>query len=579
MQRLVGGFGRLRSFRLPSYIAYYHIPPPRLIHLDYRSLSVNDKMAESPKAGQVHALPQAELELPSMKKPRLAGKNVPKSERKRAKKRAKKTDLPEPCSTEDVLWRDVIAVLGQDVVDKALEDGSEFDSPFEFHQEVELEVSAICSSGEAIARSLDDLRPWTVIVPFALPREKVRARIYRNARLHSFADLLETLSYETQLDLKRDVVVKAYKNFSSVSPFFYQGYPANPRDEDLSDDAVPQILSTIGSPLEYGYRTKLTPHFEAPPKSARKAQPSDTEGKPDWLKIGFNRIGTSRTMDIEECPIATPVINNAYRPARENIIKNIFTYKRGVSLLYRDSLEHSSDASPREADTSVDALTSSLEKHVCITDQKAIVREKVGDKIFEYVAGSFFQNNNSVLVPLTNYVRDAIFPQTSITTDSDASPPTHLVDAYCGAGLFAITLSPHFQTVAGIELSQDSIKAATRNAELNNIPSDKITFRAGDAAAIFETVGEFPPDKTALLIDPPRKGCDDNFIQQLLAFRCKTVVYVSCNVHTQARDVGKILKATENEEAGRKYILESVRGFDLFPQTAHVESVAVLRLV
>lgn len=54
---------------------------------------------------------------------------------------------------------------------------------------------------------------------------------------------------------------------------------------------------------------------------------------------------------------------------------------------------------------------------------------------------------------------------------------------------------------------------------------------------------------------------------------------MSCNVHTQARDVGTILKATENEEAGRKYVLESVRGFDLFPQTAHVESVAVLRLV
>ncbi|KAF8061735.1 S-adenosyl-L-methionine-dependent methyltransferase [Lyophyllum atratum] len=504
-------------------------------------------------------------------------------------RREKKTDLPELCSTEDVLWRDVIAVLGQDVVDKALEEGTEFDSPFEFHQEVELEISSICSSGEAIARSSDDQHPWTVILPFALPGEKVLARIYRNARLHSFADLLKVitpnpalrddsrvkcqyfgscagcqyqmLSYETQLDLKRDVVVKAYRNFS-----------------DLPETSIPPILSTIGSPLEYGYRTKLTPHFEAPPKSARK-HAAETEGKPDWLKIGFNRIGTSRTMDIEECPIATPVINDAYRPMRENIIKNIFTYKKGVSLLLRDSLEPASDASPRETDDPVDALSTSLEKHVCITNPKATVREKVGDWIFEYNAGSFFQNNNSVLVPLTTYVRDAIFPTSLITTDSDASQPTHLVDAYCGAGLFAITLSPHFQTVAGIELSRDSIKAATHNAQLNNIPSDKVTFRAGDAADIFATVGEFPPDRSVLLIDPPRKGCDDNFIRQLLDFRCKTVVYVSCNVHTQARDVGKILKATENEEVGRKYVLESIRGFDLFPQTAHVESVAVLRLV
>ncbi|KAG6834597.1 hypothetical protein H0H93_008688, partial [Arthromyces matolae] len=350
----------------------------------------------------------------------------------------------------------------------------------------------------------------------------------------------------------------------------------------LLDSSVPAIQSTIGSPLQYEYRTKLTPHFEAPPKSAQKNPPS-SETKPDWLKIGFNRVGTNKTMDIEECPIATPVINDAYRAARENIVKNIYTYKRGVSLLYRDSLPIPSEPSVETTADPVDTLTASLEEHVCITDHRATAREKVGDFIFEYVAGSFFQNNNSVLVPLTTYVHDAIFSPSptgpSTITSSDAEAPTHLVDAYCGAGLFAITLSPHFQTVAGIELSEDSIKAAKNIARLNNIPSEKISFRAGDAADIFATVGEFPPEKTVLVIDPPRKGCDDNFIKQLLEFKCKTVVYVSCNVHTQARDVGKILKATEGEESGKKYVLESVRGFDLFPQTAHVESVAVLRLV
>jgi tRNA (uracil-5-)-methyltransferase len=226
----------------------------------------------------------------------------------------------------------------------------------------------------------------------------------------------------------------------------------------------------------------------------------------------------------------------------------------------------------------VDELSAALEKHACITDHRATIRERVGKWIFEYHASSFFQNNNSVLPTLTDYVRDAIF-HSNPTGPGSPLPPTHLVDAYCGAGLFAITLSPDFTTIAGIELSADSIKFATRNAQLNNIPTGKCSFRAGDAADIFAAVAEFPPDKTVLVIDPPRKGCDENFIRQLLAFRPQTAVYVSCNVHTQARDVGAILKATENEEAGRRYVLESVRGFDLFPQTAHVESVAVLRLV
>ena len=115
-----------------------------------------------------------------------------------------------------------------------------------------------------------------------------------------------------------------------------------------------------------------------------------------------------------------------------------------------------------------------------------------------------------------------------------------------------------------------------------------MSFRAGDSAQIINTVSDFPPDCTALVVDLPHKGCDEAFMLQLLAFRVQTVAYVSCNVHTQAKDVGQIVlwsskeDAVDEKEKGNgkgKYIVESVRGFDLFPQTAHFESVAVLRLV
>ncbi|EMD41481.1 hypothetical protein CERSUDRAFT_42559 [Gelatoporia subvermispora B] len=458
----------------------------------------------------------------------------------------------------------------------------------------------IKSTGDALA-VVESPKPWVVIAPLALPGETIRARVYRNARLYSYADLLEVvqpnpdwrdmsivkckyfgkcagcqyqmLTYEKQLELKRNVVVQAYQYFS-----------------ELPETSVPPILSTIPSPLQYGYRTKITPHFEAPPKKFQKVVQAESAEipttRPDWLNIGFNQIGTRNVMDIEECPIATPVLNEALGPLRENIIKNIATYKKGVSLLLRDSLVvppsesdlTSTQASPEVAINGGAAESSSpssdSEKHICVTDHKGTVRELVGDKLFEYTAGSFFQNNNSVLVPLTSYVRDAI---SSRPSSSSLSAPTHLVDAYCGSGLFALSLAPAFERVAGIELSNESIRCATRNAELNGL-SSKCTFLAGDAANIFATVQDFPREQTVLIIDPPRKGTDERFIEQLLEFACETVVYVSCNVHTQARDVGQILRKSE-EGGGRKYVLESLRGFDLFPQTAHVESVAVLRLV
>ncbi|EAU93579.1 tRNA methyltransferase [Coprinopsis cinerea okayama7 len=546
------------------------LPPSKRPRTDATEPQIS--ASTSTNGAQVIAISEADI---------LKQKAAERRDRKRENRRKKQlAKLPDPCSAEDVLWKDIQVVLGQDAVNSATEVGSEFDSPFKHQEEVELEVKILGSNGDGIAVSTGSSKPWAVVVPLALPNERVRARIYRHARLHSFGDLLEVitpnnelrdsslirckyfgtcggcqyqmLSYETQLDFKRNVVVKAFKNYSN-----------------LSDEEMPPILSTVPSPLKYEYRTKLTPHFEAPPKDIRKNMKPISE-KPDWLKIGFNRVGTQKVMDIEECPIATPVVNAQMAATREEVVTKVHTYKKGVSLLFRESL----DTSVNIDDDSVDRLSDAFNKQICVTDPKSLVRERVGDWIFEYNAGSFFQNNNSVLLPLTDYVRNAIFPPDAPTP----STLTHLVDTYCGAGLFGIVLSPSFQKVAGIELSQDSIRFATRNAELNKISKDKISFRAGNAGEIFAVVQDFPADQTAVLIDPPRKGCDEFFIKQLLEFGPKTIVYVSCNVHTQARDVGQIMEAGRTGKA-KKYTLDSVRGFDLFPQTAHVESVAVLTRV
>ena len=93
------------------------------------------------------------------------------------------------------------------------------------------------------------------------------------------------LSYERQLSLKQDVVKKAYLNFSNLQP-----------------SLVPDILDTLPSPRQYGYRTKLTPHFDQPTNEMRQ-----NEGT--GLNIGFQQKGRRKVMDIEECPIGTIAIN------------------------------------------------------------------------------------------------------------------------------------------------------------------------------------------------------------------------------------------------------------------------------
>jgi len=107
------------------------------------------------------------------------------------------------------------------------------------------------------------------------------------------------LSYDTQLDLKRNVIVKAYRNFSgttSTVPSVVYLLNNGASITGLAESSLPTIGTTIPSPLQYGYRTKITPHFKEPPKKAKRAEGST---KPDWLKIGFNMNDTSQVLDIE----------------------------------------------------------------------------------------------------------------------------------------------------------------------------------------------------------------------------------------------------------------------------------------
>lgn len=195
-----------------------------------------------------------------------------------------------------------------------------------------------------------------------------------------------------------------------------------------------------------------------------------------------------------------------------------------------------------------------------MTDHKATVYEKVGHTKFASPAGAFFQNNRSIIPQVIEYIES----QELFSSEE----PQYLVDTYCGSGLFALTLAPRFHEVAGVELSAASIDCAKKNAELNGISNAK--FLAGSAENIFANIS-YPSKNTTVVIDPPRRGCDDEFIKQLVALRPAHIVYVSCNVHTQARDVGMIVRACPS------YQIHSIRGFDFFPQTHHVEGICVLK--
>jgi 23S rRNA (uracil1939-C5)-methyltransferase/tRNA (uracil-5-)-methyltransferase len=178
----------------------------------------------------------------------------------------------------------------------------------------------------------------------------------------------------------------------------------------------------------------------------------------------------------------------------------------------------------------------------------------VGDTLFQFKAGEFFQNNPHILPSLVDYV---------LAEARERSDVQYLLDAYCGVGLFALSARKSFDQILGIEISDQSVTWARKNAELNQAENCK--FLLGSAEEIFNGV-EFAAERTAVIIDPPRKGCDIPFLEQLVSYGPKKLVYVSCDPATQARDAQYLIE--------HGYILKKIQPFDLFPHTRHCESVA-----
>ncbi|KAJ2696217.1 tRNA(m5U54)methyltransferase [Coemansia sp. IMI 203386] len=425
--------------------------------------------------------------------------------------------------------------------------------------------------------ALAGMRPWAFLVPFTLRGETVRVRSVRHEWGYTQSDLLavvqksplridvpcsyfgqcsgcqlQHMAYADQLDFKRQMVQRALDH-------------ANPLFSNLS------VSRVIQSPLEFGYRTKLTPHFDI-----RK----DTT--PENVAIGFALVGQRKVLDIEDCMIGTDTVRAGAKKAREVTKAKIASYKRGATLLIRETnvpKDH-----PENDVTDVPA--SELVKDY-VLNHKGWVTDLVGELKFRYPASSFFQNNSSILPAFTGYVRDELSKWNQNLSDATSQGSTrvltHLVDAYCGSGLFGIACHSDFEKVVGIEISNESISCANNNAKMNG--AHNCDFLLGDASKIFDKV-DASPMNTAVIIDPPRKGSNPDFLDQLIAYGPRVIVYIACGVPAQARDLNHMFSrgaisidgstAPVEVKPASVYTVAGVQPFDLFPQTYHVENIITL---
>lgn len=149
-------------------------------------------------------------------------------------------------------------------------------------------------------------------------------------------------------------------------------------------------------------------------------------------------------------------------------------------------------------------------------------------------------------------------------------PPNSLVyDLYCGTGTLGICAAKQAREVIGIELSPESVLDARENIKLNNL--ENITILAGDVGHVLAQLQlEGKPRPDVVLIDPPRAGLEPKAIQHILALKAPKLIYISCNPATQAANMESLLK--------EGYQLQAIQPVDQFPQTLHIENIAILTL-
>ena len=364
-----------------------------------------------------------------------------------------------------------------------------------------LSISDIAFGGEGVGR----LEEFVVFVPFVAIGEIIEAEVAEVKKNFARAKLLRVLQPSS------DRVAPACRYFSQCGGCQYQhlSYPAQIQ---LKQKQIADLFQRIGGfdpglvaaiipcPQPYGYRNRIM---------IRSQWDKFKQG----LNIGYIRADNRLVVDIEECLIAEPVLNQEIREVRAHPPP-----KGGLKVVLR-----------------------------------------IRPEGWDVPPDSFFQNNFFLLPTLVDVVRERL-------RDSGAR---HLVDVYCGVGFFSIELAEAVESFIGVELDQLAIKAARRNAAARGCHRGE--FIAGPAEELLpKLLSRISPGATTVLLDPPRKGCHPDMLQVLRQTQPAQIIYVSCHPATMARDLN-ILCAEGVFELAR------VIPLDMFPQTSHVESVADVR--
>ena len=442
----------------------------------------------------------------------------------------------------------------------------------EKNQEYIVKIEDNGYKGEGIAK----INNFTIFIPNAIKGEKVKILIVKVLATHAFGKLIEIID---KSPYRIDEVCSIYKkcggctyrhiDYSHTLEMKTENVKNCLRKQKLDISSIKNIIG-MGNP--YYYRNKLQY-----PLGIGK------DGKP---VIGIYSERSHDIVPIKNCEIQNELSQEIANEIYKFILKyNIEIYnEKSLSGILRHvvirigiytgevmvTLVTNKRVIPKQKEliltltqkypqikTIIKNINNKNTNVILGTENETIygngyIYDILGDYKFKISPLSFYQTNPVQTELLYNLVLEK----------AELTGNEIVFDLFCGIGTIGIFMAKRAKKVYGIEVIEDAIKDAKENAKINNI--NNIEFYAGKVEEVLKTLS-INPD--VIVIDPPRKGCEQSTIETILKLKPNKIIYVSCNPATLARDLEMLRKC---------YNVNEVQPVDMFPFTSHVECVTVL---
>ena len=445
--------------------------------------------------------------------------------------------------------------------------------PVQKNEDIEIVIDGLTGEGQGVGR----VDGFAVFVVGALPGETVRAHVLKVAGTYAIAKCTE-------------VLVRSQNRVEPRCPVFKQcggctlqhlSYPAQLENKQrqvldalvrLGGIGNPPMREIIGMEEPWRYRNKGSFPFGQIGNAA---------------VFGFFAERSHRIVPFSDCPIQDArIVDIASRVAawanehripvydettgrgalRHVVARALSSGETMAVIVTRDSVKH------------IDALAASLEgvdsvwhnrnpeqtnvifgETFTLLSGKPTLTEEIAGLRFSVSPQSFLQVNAAQTAVLYEQAVALLSPK-----ETDV-----VVDAYCGIGTISLMLAGKVKRVVGVEQVRSAVDDAIRNAAENGV--ENATFLCGNTEDVLPALLREGEKPSAVVLDPPRKGCDARALCAIADADIPRVAYVSCNPATLARDLQYL--------AGRGYVLEAVQPVDMFPQTSHVETVVLMSKV